>query len=1023
MTRPNTPPILSELYSAHSPAGQVKALRNLKNDVIGHEQMKQLCVEHGVLPSLVHILNSYKGEGMTRAAKSNAAEEGARRKINRSEEENARLQAIIVVGSLAHGGPAFIPSLHASHAIPSLLSLLSSADISSQTIVQILRTLNSIADALSLSTPERNTDTLFARSFYTQENIRNISHLLEEVNSSVSPGTIPHNERIALIATLISKTCQAEYQRKLAAESGVLDAFARQLVAWIPPSFPVWDDGKRLRWEWRISSEASMSSSHGGLSSLLHATGVIIHHSKYRAEKLLRMFDGIFRNADNQLRRAWENLTANVPTSMKGRIPPAPTSAECLAPAMPGSQPRRLATSRDLPPLDPIKAMDVKGSRSLSSAIEIFTSSGLERIADEESTFIAWLIHIARGTDVVTGLMAAWMLAVLYRLGLVKDAREVSIALLIIPPLVRLLEKAEAGSLPSDTGIDASLDEFMREESPAVLAMLTINNSRTQKAAVDAGAILVLSQLLKRSYDPLHTFPSSPMWSSEPSTSNVNQDADGASKVGPVGVSPQVRHTMKVRETALIAMAALASDKDEYRRATIDAGVISFIVRTLKAEDVRFGASNSSIVPEDQDIEQRIRLSNCKDTVLAACGAARALSRSVSTLRTNLMDAGLAAPLFVLLKCRDIELKIAATAVICNLVLEFSPMREAVLDNGILGILCEHAHMNDPSLRLNSLWALKHLVVNASSKLKKECAEGLGIGWLRQIINSDPEVPSTPSFFRTGDRDDGNLTPIRMSTPNAAGEQVDLLNAVEDSRESSQAPEDDVEEDTRMSDSIGSLSKNDLNLRPRATVTRNGPPLSLSQPLELLPDVPDEAGIVKQALEFVRNLMLGNDIEGMIDFVFQQIGQDEFFRIIASKIKPRALNAFGGDRRSLDSSRIRSTSPHSDILTSAVYCLVHIAAGGPRHKNLFIHQTKLLESLPPLLSHPDPEIRVSCSWVPYNLSWDNDSADSVGCRDRARRLKEMGFVEKLQEMGKDSDLNCRERAKSTLDVMAPHLIR
>ena len=40
------------------------------------------------------------------------------------------------------------------------------------------------------------------------------------------------------------------------------------------------------------------------------------------------------------------------------------------------------------------------------------------------------------------------------------------------------------------------------------------------------------------------------------------------------------------------------------------------------------------------------------------------------------MDAGLAAPLFLLLKHQDVDLQIAATAVVCNLVLDFSPMRD-----------------------------------------------------------------------------------------------------------------------------------------------------------------------------------------------------------------------------------------------------------------------------------------------------------------------------------------------------------
>ena len=40
------------------------------------------------------------------------------------------------------------------------------------------------------------------------------------------------------------------------------------------------------------------------------------------------------------------------------------------------------------------------------------------------------------------------------------------------------------------------------------------------------------------------------------------------------------------------------------------------------------------------------------------------------------MDAGLPAPLFALLKSQDLEIQIAATGVLCNLVLKFSPMRD-----------------------------------------------------------------------------------------------------------------------------------------------------------------------------------------------------------------------------------------------------------------------------------------------------------------------------------------------------------
>jgi len=67
---------------------------------------------------------------------------------------------------------------------------------------------------------------------------------------------------------------------------------------------------------------------------------------------------------------------------------------------------------------------------------------------------------------------------------------------------------------------------------------------------------------------------------------------------------------------------------------------------------------------------------NSIDVLIAACGAIRALSRSVGILRTTLIDNGVAMPVFRLLQHPDIEVQIAATATVCNLVTDVSPMRE-----------------------------------------------------------------------------------------------------------------------------------------------------------------------------------------------------------------------------------------------------------------------------------------------------------------------------------------------------------
>ena len=103
MTRPATPPILSELRNASSPASQIRALRDLKNEIIGHDEKKEQWVGLGVVTPLARILNSHRKNGKKKSREVNGAGHLTRSRTMRTEEEDARLQAVIIVGSLAFG--------------------------------------------------------------------------------------------------------------------------------------------------------------------------------------------------------------------------------------------------------------------------------------------------------------------------------------------------------------------------------------------------------------------------------------------------------------------------------------------------------------------------------------------------------------------------------------------------------------------------------------------------------------------------------------------------------------------------------------------------------------------------------------------------------------------------------------------------------------------------------------------------------------------------------------------------------
>ena len=78
-------------------------MRALKNEVIGHEQKKEMWIRLGVLAPIARILNTYKGSGKRKHRDAASGRGHHKQKGPRTEEEEARLQAIIIVGSIAQG--------------------------------------------------------------------------------------------------------------------------------------------------------------------------------------------------------------------------------------------------------------------------------------------------------------------------------------------------------------------------------------------------------------------------------------------------------------------------------------------------------------------------------------------------------------------------------------------------------------------------------------------------------------------------------------------------------------------------------------------------------------------------------------------------------------------------------------------------------------------------------------------------------------------------------------------------------
>jgi hypothetical protein len=107
MGRTSIPAVMHELASPGTAEGKVAALRSLKNEIVGHEQRKELVVASGVVQPLARLLGQENGrESNSRNGWEDGTvdeREGGGHDEGRDDWNEVRLQATLVVGSLANG--------------------------------------------------------------------------------------------------------------------------------------------------------------------------------------------------------------------------------------------------------------------------------------------------------------------------------------------------------------------------------------------------------------------------------------------------------------------------------------------------------------------------------------------------------------------------------------------------------------------------------------------------------------------------------------------------------------------------------------------------------------------------------------------------------------------------------------------------------------------------------------------------------------------------------------------------------
>lgn len=322
---------------------------------------------------------------------------------------------------------------------------------------------------------------------------------------------------------------------------------------------------------------------------------------------------------------------------------------------------------------------------------------------------------------------------------------------------------------------------------------------------------------------------------------------------------------------------------------------------------------------------------------------------------------------------------------------------QLLTESGVMKVLCEHAHSDNPALRLNALWALKHFVDAVGPDLKKACLEQLEPGWLVQLI-CDESQESSLFALKT-----------KESAADDLDEDMDMQPSDEPLRwlygTNGSMQELDASRSSRLrqaEDRLASVRESELNPARKARS--------------------DDLAIQEQGLDFIRNF-IGRPESGvsseapsetteMIDYLFSELGQDRLFEILASKLRSKVLHPFS--RRAPVSGReTRVLHPQAKIIVAVICILVHMAASIPRHRQLVIAQTELLKLLAQQANSKDRGVRASLCHLVINLTWQEDEGEAQACSQRAHELKKLGFYTRMETLKhQDRDLDVRERAKT-----------
>ncbi|RMZ91195.1 hypothetical protein DV736_g1582, partial [Chaetothyriales sp. CBS 134916] len=942
--------LIQIVHSANSLDAAADALKSIKNDLIGHAARKAQYIQYGLLPALAKTLHFVQ-----RSAAHNA-----------SVVERVWTEAAYLLTLLAHQGPAYVQPIINSEVLSSLMRRLPQSTACRESVT-ILRCLIVVADNLPPKEPGGwSPSTYLTDLLFASDALDTVISYIATSKTSSSALRLCHYS-----IALVCKTCTTEQHKRLLTDKRLLNILAGRLASFIVREGLVIPNLELLDFPTSTSSSLPAPlADHARLSPTLEGIALLVEDSKERAEALLS--DPAISSVLSQ--PGHDHSPAELRPSVwpGSQIPSTLTLArntnalDDLLPFVPPKEKYSAPANLNFPPLGagppgPRRRSSFHPPATAVASITLIQDTDVEV---DEPPLIPCLLYIARQSRGLQCLLACRVLAALRSLDLVPTYRHRSFSSLVAPIVVAMLDHDISHQSPLAIKDSYCLSNGLHYSRAAAstLAALIRDHVELQKAAVEAKAISKLSSGLKKTFETPTEHRVNTWRPMRPSVDATPDHAPDCA-IGLGGPSNAMRQDMAHREATLQALAAIAPIDDVYRKEICDQGILQHIVLSLEPFQS----------PQDLPADQALGIKgNSASTIVAACGAVTALTRSVTALRTKFVDINVTRAIINLMNIRDPEVRIAATTALANLALDFSPMKESLLESAVVKKLCEQAHSANARLRLESIFTLKGLVVNASKKLKQEVVNELGSSWIKLLIKTNPFDIPPGEVIGLVDKD----YPPRTSVDTGAPDDVVMS---EDS-------------DTGLLRGLGDASS---ELEADTEFNRHTPE--------------EDLAIQATLIDLVRNLFCGDNAADIVDYLLGEIDKDEFFAIILSRMRPRTQ--IGPTRNS----NLSIPAPLS-IITRVLYVIIHISATSSKWRTQLSQEHAILKQVVSFASHSNADVRAQCCWVVINLLFEDEENDRNVCRKRALELQRIGLASSVKKLETDADTDVRERAKTAVQL-------